>query len=70
MDLPVAVHALLITGSGEGADPSGSGVDAHRDGPWVDLYRTPWGQIMVEPDALTVTGTPTIFIPAGIPRVR
>lgn len=39
--------------------------------PLVDLYGTPWGQVLTagDADALQVTGTPTVTIPEGIPDV-
>jgi hypothetical protein len=38
----------------------------------VDIYGTPWGQVLseVDPHALAVTGSPTITIPDGIPDVK
>jgi hypothetical protein len=40
--------------------------------PLVDVYGTPWGQVLsaVDPDVLAVSGTPTVHIPAGIPDVE
>jgi hypothetical protein len=40
--------------------------------PLLDVYGTPWGQVLraVDPDALAVSGTPTVRIPAGIPDVE
>ena len=37
----------------------------------VDLYGTPWGRVLTSADAdmLTVTGKPTVHMPAGIPDV-
>jgi len=39
--------------------------------PLVDLYGTPWGRTLTSADAsaLTISGTPTVRIPAGIPDV-
>jgi len=39
--------------------------------PLVDLHGTPWGRVLTSADAdrLTVTGTPTVRVPAGIPDV-
>jgi hypothetical protein len=38
----------------------------------VDVYGTPWGKVLsgVDPDVLTVTGSPTVRIPAGVPDVE
>jgi hypothetical protein len=40
--------------------------------PLLDIYGAPWGQVLrgVAPEVLTVTGTPTVRIPAGIPDVE
>ncbi|WCB95674.1 hypothetical protein DSM104299_04423 [Baekduia alba] len=40
--------------------------------PLVDMYGTPWGKVLsgVDPEVLTVTGTPTVRIPAGVPDVE
>jgi hypothetical protein len=40
--------------------------------PLLDVYGTPWGQVLigVEPDVLTVSGTATVRVPAGIPDVE
>lgn len=42
------------------------------DEPLVDLYGTPWGQVLTaeDADALEVTGAPTVTIPEGIPEVE
>jgi hypothetical protein len=39
--------------------------------PLVDIYGTPWGQVLRDEDseALQLSGTPTIAIPQGIPAV-
>jgi hypothetical protein len=39
--------------------------------PLVDLYGTPWGQVLTagDADALEVTGAPTVTIPEGTPEV-
>ncbi len=55
-----AADALaLVAGARAGATPT-------------DIYGTAWGQVLadVDPQALAVTGTPTIAIPDGIPDVR
>jgi len=55
-----AADALaLVAGARAGATPS-------------DIYGTAWGQVLadVDPQALSVTGTPTISIPDGIPDVK
>ena len=38
--------------------------------PLADIYGTPWGRVLVDPDALVVTGKPSVAIPAGIPDVE
>jgi hypothetical protein len=40
--------------------------------PLVDVYGTPWGQVLsaVDTGALTVSGSPTVQIPVGIPDVE
>lgn len=40
--------------------------------PLVDMYGTLWGKVLsgIDPEALTVSGTPTVRIPAGIPDVE
>ncbi|HEV7495716.1 hypothetical protein [Baekduia sp.] len=40
--------------------------------PLLDVYGTPWGQVLsdVDPDVLTVSGTATVRIPAGVPDVE
>jgi hypothetical protein len=40
--------------------------------PLVDLYGTAWGRVLTaaDADALHVTGTPTVRIPAGVPDVE
>jgi hypothetical protein len=40
--------------------------------PLVDVYGTPWGKVLsgIHPDALTVSGTPTVRIPVGVPEVE
>ncbi|WP_027006871.1 hypothetical protein [Conexibacter woesei] len=40
--------------------------------PLVDMYGTPWGQVLsaADPEALAVSGTATIAIPAGTPDVE
>lgn len=42
------------------------------DEPLVDVYGTPWGQVLsgVNPDVLIVSGTATVRIPAGSPDVE
>ncbi|MEX2448551.1 MAG: hypothetical protein WD404_07390 [Solirubrobacterales bacterium] len=55
-----AADALaLVAGARAGATPS-------------DIYGTAWGKVLadVDPQALLVTGAPTISIPDGIPDVR
>jgi flagellar motility protein MotE (MotC chaperone) len=55
-----AAEALaLVAGARAGATPS-------------DIYGTAWGKVLadVDPQALSVTGTPTISIPDGIPDVK
>jgi len=55
-----AADALaLVAGARAGATPS-------------DIYGTAWGKVLadVDPQALSVTGTPTISIPDGIPDVK
>jgi len=54
-----AVDALaLVAGARAGATP-------------VDIYGTAWGKVLddAEPQALAVTGHPTITIPDGTPQV-
>lgn len=48
----------LVAGARAGATPT-------------DIYGTAWGKVLddVDPQALTVTGSPTISIPDGIPSV-
>ncbi|MFT4034960.1 MAG: hypothetical protein QM679_05240 [Patulibacter sp.] len=38
----------------------------------VDVYGTPWGSVLtgVDPDALVVTGKPSIELPDGIPNIE
>jgi hypothetical protein len=38
----------------------------------LDVYGTPWGRVLsgADPDVLTVSGTATVRIPAGIPDVE
>jgi hypothetical protein len=40
--------------------------------PLVDVYGAPWGEVLtgVDPEALVVSGTATVRIPAGIPEVK
>lgn len=38
--------------------------------PLVDMYGTPWGRLLADPDATIATGVPTITIPAGIPDIE
>ena len=55
-----AADALaLVAGARAGATPS-------------DIYGTAWGKVLadVDPQALSVTGAPTISIPDGIPDVQ
>jgi flagellar motility protein MotE (MotC chaperone) len=55
-----AADALaLVAGARAGATP-------------VDIYGTAWGQVLADadPQALAVTGRPTIAIPDGIPNVK
>jgi hypothetical protein len=55
-----AADALaLVAGARAGATPS-------------DIYGTAWGKVLadVDPQALSVTGKPTISIPDGIPDVK
>jgi flagellar motility protein MotE (MotC chaperone) len=49
----------LVAGARAGATPT-------------DIYGTAWGKVLadVDPQAITVTGSPTISIPEGIPSVR
>jgi hypothetical protein len=49
----------LVEGARAGATP-------------VDVYGTAWGRVLegVNPDALAVSGTPTIDIPDGIPSAE
>ena len=49
----------LVAGARAGATPS-------------DIYGTAWGKVLadVDPQAVSVTGTPTISIPDGIPDVQ
>lgn len=39
---------------------------------FVDIYGTPWGQVLdgVDQEVLRATGVPTITIPDGIPDVE
>lgn len=48
----------LVAGARAGATP-------------IDVYGTAWGKVLdgVDPQALNVTGSPTISIPDGIPNV-
>ncbi|MFI5004738.1 MAG: hypothetical protein ACHQE6_06965 [Solirubrobacterales bacterium] len=53
-------------------EPAIDGPDVNDLGePLVDLYGTPWGQVLTAEDAdmLNVTGAPTVTIPEGIPEV-
>lgn len=55
-----AADALaLVAGARAGATPS-------------DIYGTAWGKVLadLDPQALSVSGTPTISIPDGIPDVK
>lgn len=55
-----AADALaLVAGARAGATPS-------------DIYGTAWGKVLadVDPQALSVTGAPTISVPDGIPDVK
>jgi len=55
-----AAEALaLVEGARAGATPT-------------DVYGTAWGKVLVDvdPEALAVTGRPTITIPDGIPNVK
>jgi flagellar motility protein MotE (MotC chaperone) len=55
-----AADALaLVAGARAGATPS-------------DVYGTAWGKVLadVDPQALSVTGAPTISVPDGIPDVK
>lgn len=55
-----AADALaLVAGARAGATPS-------------DIYGTAWGKVLadLDPQTLSVTGTPTISIPDGIPDVK
>ena len=55
-----AADALaLVAGARAGATPS-------------DIYGTAWGKVLadVDPQALSVSGAPTISIPDGIPDVK
>jgi len=55
-----AADALaLVAGARAGATPT-------------DIYGTAWGKVLadVDPQALSVTGAPTISIPDGIPDVQ
>jgi hypothetical protein len=55
-----AADALaLVAGARAGAPPS-------------DIYGTAWGKVLadVDPQALSVTGAPTISVPDGIPDVK
>jgi flagellar motility protein MotE (MotC chaperone) len=49
----------LVAGARAGATPT-------------DIYGTAWGEVLadVDPQALAVTGHPTIAIPDGIPEVK
>jgi hypothetical protein len=40
--------------------------------PLVDIYGTPWGQVLsaADPEVLAISGTPTVEVPAGIPDVE
>jgi hypothetical protein len=37
--------------------------------PLADVYGTPWGRIVTNPDAVNIIGPPTVKIPDGIPDV-
>ncbi len=55
-----AADALaLVAGARAGATPS-------------DIYGTAWGKVLdgVDPQALSVTGAPTISVPDGIPDIK
>jgi flagellar motility protein MotE (MotC chaperone) len=55
-----AADALaLVVGARAGATPS-------------DIYGTAWGKVLadVDPQALSLTGAPTISVPDGIPDVK
>lgn len=55
-----AADALaLVAGARAGATPT-------------DIYGTAWGKVLadVDPQALSVTGAPSISIPDGIPDVK
>jgi flagellar motility protein MotE (MotC chaperone) len=55
-----AADALaLVAGARAGATPS-------------DIYGTAWGKVLadVDPQALSLTGAPTISVPDGIPDVK
>ena len=54
-----AAALALVVGARAGATP-------------VDVYGTAWGKVLddVDPDALAVTGSPSIEILDGIPPVR
>lgn len=54
---------LLMTPVGEMSD------DNELDEPLLDVYGTPWGQVLggVDPDVLIARGAATVRIPAGIP---
>jgi hypothetical protein len=45
--------------------------DDEPDKPLLDVYGTPWGQVLsgVDPDVLIARGSATVRIPAGIPDV-
>ena len=54
-------------------DPATEMSDVNELGePLVDVYGAPWGQVLsgVNPDVLVVSGTATVWIPAGIPDVE
>lgn len=46
--------------------------DARAGATPTDIYGTAWGKVLadVDPQALSVTGAPTISIPDGIPDVK
>jgi uncharacterized membrane-anchored protein len=46
--------------------------DDEPDEPLLDVYGTPWGQVLsgVDPDVLITRGSATVRIPAGIPDLE